>query len=217
MNWLKKIVLIILSLCLLILITESNGQTQDESFVSNKTTRVICIGDSILNNARYVGNNESVLDQLNKLDLEKLYTFNMLARDGAKLNDAFRQLDLYTNQNDNNAKIVIVSIGGNDLLAEDEEPRELFQQYLKLMKTIRSRVSDDVRIFSLGLYYPLSKKRFLNRIKQWNAWLNENADSNGYMVLNIETVITGQSDICYKIEPSAKGAKKIAELILNSL
>ncbi len=187
-----------------------------ESFSSKSPnkTRVVCVGDSILNNARYVGAGESVLDKLNRINeskFESKYVFDMLGRDGARMQDAFHQVVKAPRAN-----VYLVSIGGNDLLAEDIEPRELFQLCLKLVSEIRG-LSETARIYMLNLYYPKDKARFHARIAQWNAWLSEHADEHTYMTIQIDTVMTEPSDICFKIEPSAQGSEKIAQLIMESL
>ena len=190
-----------------------------DSFENKKSTMVYCVGDSMLNNAIYVEANQSVLFHLRN---ESQYKFVMLARDNARISDAFHQIDRIPEKEQEKEEasemVIVLSVGGNDLLAEDGDPRETFQHWLELVKSIRIRFGRSVRILVLGLYFPKSKQRFFDRIRQWNAWLLQNVDTSGaYNVIETSNVITETKDICYKIEPSEQGGAKIADLIKSNL
>ncbi len=200
-----------------------------ETFKSQKTKQIYCVGDSMLNNARYVGEGESVLDYLRLLG-SKSCDYVMVAKDGARLSDAFQQVDgLEITPSISNGDCIVISIGGNDLLAGatnilsenilSEDAETLFQRFLELVKSIHVKfdsTNSKTQLFVLNLYYPSSKKRFHGRIRQWNAWLDEHAAEAGYTVIHTDSVITADSDLCYKIEPSTQGGEKIAGLIATN-
>lgn len=197
----------------------------------DKQCIVYCVGDSMLNNARYVDANESVLANLTKdnntnttgtgtgTGTNTNFKFKMLAKDGARITDAFSQMDTINGDINGICHCIVLSAGGNDLLAEDGEPREIFQQFLDLVKSIHIKFGDAITLIVLGLYYPPQKPRFHDRIKQWNVWLDEYKSSKEYKMNVIQTAdfITDADDICYKIEPSAQGGQKIAHHIMLEL
>lgn len=180
----------------------------------NSVIMIYCVGDSMLNNARYVGYNQSVLDHLRNISEKEnnKMKFTMLAQDGARISDVYSQLTAIK-QSDNPITIIL-SVGGNDLLAEDAEPREQFHQWLNLVNAIQIQFYDSsIKIFVLGLYYPQTQTRFFDRIRQWNQWQK----INKYTVISTDDIITESKDICYKIEPSNQGGSKIASKIVNYL
>ncbi len=199
-------------------------QSQMLEAFDQKIKQIFCVGDSMLNNAHYVGAGESVLDCLQMLG-SKNCNYVMLAKDGARLSDVFQQIDTLTaSATGSDSCMMVVSVGGNDILSEakpvsqaslvDAETLEYFQIFLKLVKSIHVRFDRKMQIFVLNLYYPGSKKRFHDRIRQWNAWLDEHALTAGYTVIHTDSVMTEADDICYKIEPSPQGGEKIAGLII---
>ena len=187
-----------------------------------KKKQIYCVGDSMLNNARYVGADESVLDYLQLLGSESC-NYVMLAKDGARLSDAFQQmdnLDLAVSE-----PCIVLSVGGNDMLLGENDIETLFQRFLDLVKSIHVKfnkplhgdnTNSKTQLFVLNLYYPAAKPRFHDRIRQWNAWLDEHAGAADYTVIRTDSVMTEADDICYKIEPSAQGGKKIAGLIVGA-
>jgi hypothetical protein len=185
-----------------------------ETFKSQKTKQIYCVGDSMLNNARYVGEGESVLDYLQLLGSNSC-NYVMLAKDGARLSDAFQQVDsLDVSESE---PCMVLSVGGNDVLSEDAETLSFFQRFLELVKSIHVKfdgTNGKAQLFVLNLYYPAAKPRFHDRIRQWNAWLDDHAVAADYTVIRTDSVMTEGDDICYKIEPSAQGGEKIAGLII---
>ena len=181
-----------------------------------KKKQIYCVGDSMLNNARYVDEGESVLDYLQLLGSESC-NYVMLAKDGARLSDAFQQIDGLT-MSDSESCTIVLSVGGNDILYGGVSVTldTFFRRFLELIESIHIKSNDNVSIFVLGLYYPAALPRFYDRIRQWNVWLDEHALSAGYTVIHTDSVITEASDLCYKIEPSAQGGKKIAGLIAGA-
>jgi lysophospholipase L1-like esterase len=73
---------------------------------------VILLGDSVLNNSNYVPSGKSVGDILNS----KLSNVLNLAKDGATINDLYRQLDDIPIELDKAETFVFISAGGNDIL-----------------------------------------------------------------------------------------------------
>jgi len=220
--------------CLVICYHYLPSDFTQESF-GTKIKQIYCVGDSMLNNARYVGVGESVLDYLQLFGKKNSCNYVMLAKDGARLSDAFQQVDGFEiTPSISNGDCIVISIGGNDLLAGatnilsenilsenilSEDAETLFQRFLDLVKSIHVKfdsTNNKTQLFVLNLYYPAAKPRFHGRIRQWNAWLDEHASSAGYTVIHTDSVITADSDLCYKIEPSAQGGEKIAGLIVGA-
>lgn len=204
-----------------------------ESLINNsKNNTVILIGDSVLNNSKYIQYGEnSTFNNLKDI----LYNSNIVnyAEDGATIQDCFKQIDKIKlkevdNINDNNL-FIVVSCGGNDILNSNSNGKvgdlnvslEYLQNKLKLLiKTIQTKFPN-CKICVLNLYYPFSSKYLSYKpiIKLWNEKLNTLFVSlnNNYKVVNIASVITSPSDLVYDIEPSASGGKKVAICISNSV
>jgi len=77
-----------------------------------KTQYITLIGDSIFDNEVYVGDGDSVIDQLNE-KISKPIKATLVAVDGDVTNDVFKQLERLPNDTTH----LFISCGGNDALS----------------------------------------------------------------------------------------------------
>lgn len=179
---------------------------------SNKQT-IILLGDSMLNNSKYVKPGHSIEDILIKRDCE-VFVF---AQDGAKIVDVYSQLDnILINFNTANTYIFL-SIGGNDILNNEINNEininNLFEKYKRLINSIKSKLPK-TNIIALTLYYPADYKQYENIIKIWNSNIKKLMDKN---IIETDKLINNKIDIVYSIEPSFIGGQKIVNAILQKI
>jgi hypothetical protein len=186
------------------------------------THNIVLIGDSMLNNSVYVLSGQSIPDLISK-DLEKttgttLYNF---AKDGATINDCYSQLDKISTDLNNSNTSIFISIGGNNILnsrakMDSTAITNLFNQYIELIKSIKTRVPN-AELVVLNLYFPVRShyKSYYDPIEQWNKLLEDNT-FQGYKLIQTNKLLVIEDDFTYDIEPSFKGGKKIVRAILNN-
>lgn len=184
-----------------------------QSFIninSDMHKHVVLLGDSMVNNQNYVFENESV-----EYYLKQEYPFlNNLATDGAKMNDLNTQLHKLKSLNTPKDSSIIISIGGNDLL-DNQNVQKVFKKYKQLLSDVL-REYPDIHIYVLNIYYPpcCRFKRYYNIITQWNNLLNSLKSSN-ITIIPISEMLTEKDDFIFEIEPSKEGGKKIANKIID--
>jgi hypothetical protein len=181
------------------------------------TSRIILIGDSVLNNSNYVQNGESVTDYI-KLKTNNVFNF---AVDEATIADTYQQLEQLNQTFNNSNTFVFVSSGGNNILnskayLKSTATDDLFQQYSQLIQSIKTRLPN-ARLFCLNLYYPANSKYkpYHITIDKWNQLVKDN-EKLGYKVIQTNKLLVSKDDFIYDIEPSAKGAKIIANSLLST-
>ena len=182
----------------------------------NKDNKLVCIGDSILNNTNYVPVGKSVINYLrgNMVDVINV------AQDNAKIEDVYDQIrripDIKSNMN------IILSVGGNDLL-EYGPIKPVYEKYIKLVRYITDKYIDTYKckLYVLNLYYPKdeSMKKYYKIIRNWNSLLvnipiKYNINMN---IIDISKIIKEPTDLVHEIEPSATGGLKIADKIIQSV
>lgn len=180
-----------------------------DSFSNNYT--IILLGDSILNNSKYVKPGQSIEDILLKqCDCEVI----VFAQDGAKIVDVYSQLDnILINFNTPNTYIFL-SIGGNNILNNNEiNTNDLFEKYKRLLNSIKSKLPE-TNIISLTLYYPADYKQYANIIKIWNSNIKKIINRN---IIETDKLINNKIDIVYSIEPSFIGGQKIVNAIIQKI
>lgn len=213
--------LLVLLLVLLFCIIFKFNKIQFKEALTEKKT-IILIGDSILNNSKYVSIGNSVADNLKlKHDINKVV---LLARDGATIETCFNQFQSIANTNiniNNNDCNLYISIGGNNILnmlnkninVDEKQINQIFKKYKELIEKIKKQYPN-ANIYIFNLYFTLNKTH--NPIvEEWNKLLNSFCLKNKYILLRLDNLIT-TNDLIFEVEPSASGAKKIAELILNT-
>lgn len=202
-----------------------------ENFAEHKNNNIILLGDSILNNKKYVGLRESVPELFRQVLTEKnidakIYLY---AEDNAYINDVYYQLDkLPYYLTDNNNSVIFLSIGGNDLLGGSNLD-EMFLSYKKLVESIYIKFPN-TKLILLDLYNPYilsefnNNHSFSNLINIWNNKLYEFvpyfkskiSNNNKYIqIFKISNYLNDEKDFVNKIEPSYFGGIKIAQFGLQ--
>lgn len=194
-----------------------------ENFAEHKNNNIILLGDSILNNKKYVGLRESIPELFSQVFTEnnidaKIYLY---AEDNAYINDVYYQLDkLPYYLTDNNNSVIFLSIGGNDLLGGSNLD-EMFLSYKKLVESIYIKFPN-IKLILLDLYIPFDiDKNLKEKINIWNnklyylaknikSILNRNFLFN-INIFKISNYLNEQSDFVNKIEPSYYGGKKLVK------
>ena len=187
---------------------------------------IVLLGDSILDNSRYVLSNKSVADVIKAGNIGETYCY---ARDGATLSDVYKQLEFIPKEIN---AYIFLSVGGNDILYHyehcahclidknsDDFLNSTFDIYKDLVKSITIRCPNN-KLYLLDIYYPNNEKYqiYYNIISKWNQMLHTFASNNKNVsgVLQISNVVSKEDDFVYNIEPSQKGGYKIAEQIIQS-
>lgn len=175
----------------------------------------ICLGDSVINNEKYVLPGESVISYLSK----SLHIYN-LSQDNARINDIPYQLaEIDPDQLKYENISVILSIGGNNLL-NMEDVDEVFIKYTHLVKTILSKyIKGNGLLYLLNLYYPVdpSIHLFYPIISKWNKYLSKLDTYPKIRVIDLSNLLIDSEDFTHVIEPSEIGGSKIVTAITHSI
>ena len=168
-------------------------------------SNLILIGDSILNNSNYVSEKNNVENKLKLLG----YNVTCLAKDNTTLDTIDFQLNKLNLLNKKD--VIIISVGGNDILAR-KNINDIEYQYEEMIKQIKNKGYN--RILILDVYYPpfVQCKPFYKKVSIWNNSLTKftNQDCN---VVRISKIMNSGKDFVYEIEPSEIGSEKIANYI----
>jgi hypothetical protein len=200
--------------------------TLEEALTNNTNTitsnNIVLIGDSMLNNSAYVLSGQSIPDLISK-DLEKITgtTLYNFAKDGATINDCYSQLDKISTDLNNSNTSIFISVGGNNILNSRTKMdfiaiTNLFDQYIQLIKSIKTRVPN-AELTVLNLYFPVRShyKSYYSAIEQWNKLLEDNT-FQGYKLIQTNKLLVTPDDFTYDIEPSFKGGKIIVKAIMDN-
>lgn len=189
----------------------------------NKT--YILLGDSILKNDSYIGNNKSVSQLIAERNNNQLNVV-CLAKDNSKLIDIYGQIEQINVDYNTSNTTVFLSAGGNDILFYYVEQNQDITNtaYLQQMLTSYTNVVNSIRvrlpkatICLIDVYYPnsLRYQRFHSVIKSWNELVDQFARQYNYNILHISKLLTESTDFAFHIEPSFSGGEKIANRIAN--
>lgn len=204
-------ILIIICICWIIKFS-SNIEIFNTKKVSNDKI-LICIGDSILNNEKYVPVGKSVINYLQN----NMKVIN-LAQDNAKILDVYNQLRRIPHiTSDMNIDMnIIMSIGGNNLL-EYDRIETVHANYVELVNYITQTYKS--QLYVLNLYYPTdeSMTKYYTIINKWNSILNNISSKYNIEIIDISTLINKPTDLVKKIEPSITGGLKISDEIIRSV
>lgn len=198
---------------------ELEGMKSDDDF---KT--IVLLGDSILKNNYYVGDDKSVEYLLKKEDDVKIIN---LAVNDSKICDIYSQVNKIPINVNNSKTSIFISVGGNDILDRYVERNNsnlkdfsflntFIGSYKNLIKTIKNKM-DKCRVIILDVYYPTSAPYlpYKEIIKEWNKKVYDYAKEKKLDILKISDIVTNRNDFTFDIEPSEKGGEKIVEAILN--
>lgn len=191
---------------------------------------IVLLGDSVFDNKRYVGGEPDVVEHLREM-LPRHWRASLKAIDGSVVENVRRQQAEVSED----ATHLIVSVGGNDALMNTDVLQmransaaeiltvlairaESFESgYAKMLEAvIRQNSSTAV----CTIYYPNFSDVSLQKIAVaaltvFNDVILRQAISAGVPVLDLRLICSEKSDYANEIEPSGKGARKIAEKILE--
>jgi hypothetical protein len=194
--------------------------------------RLALLGDSILDNGPYVKPEPDTADHLQR-SLGAAWSLDLLARDGSTIADLRFQLAEVASDTD----VAVLSVGGNDavehiglldpkpttntkLLADVAAMSEGFATaYDPLLEDLQGRVR---RLLVCTIYEPPLIDETTARLARVPlAVLNDQiirvAARRGLDILDLRAVCTEPADFVKEIEPSPRGAHKIALAIANAI
>ena len=189
-----------------------------ETFISSNKT-IILLGDSILNNNKYVSSNSSIPFLLNLHLTNQNDKLINLAQDNASISIVYNQLAKIPIDLNNSNTFIILSVGGNDLLNGFEDINHIISKYDSLIKSIHTKLPL-VNLFLMNLYYPFefesinnnNSKQYYSLIKKWNNHI----ENSFHKQINLTKIINNSDDL-FNIEPSSIGGQKIVEHIINNI
>jgi lysophospholipase L1-like esterase len=191
-------------------------------------SHVVLLGDSIFDNAVYVGNAPDVVQQVHQL-LSHGSKATLEAVDGSTTEDVPEQLRRLPSD----ATHLIVSVGGNDALNSSDflgaparstaealaglaDIADEFQRrYHAMLVEVLAR---ELPTAICTIYYPRFPDAVLQRIAVtaltvFNDCIIRAAVMHGIPLLDLRFVCTEERDYANPIEPSAQGGEKIAKAI----
>jgi lysophospholipase L1-like esterase len=198
--------------------------------MANRT--VLLLGDSILDNEPYTGGAPDTTAHL-RSTLGAGWTVELLARDGATMVDVASQLRRIPRHE----AVAFLSVGGNDLaqhiglLARSSTSAEsVLGELLQIAdrfsanydEVARSLAAKVERTILCTIYeVQLEPRPFAELARVPLGVLNDRiirvAARSGLEVLELRDVCTSPADFVMQIEPSARGARRIADSIANVL
>lgn len=193
-------------------------------------SHIVLLGDSIFDNAAYVGGGPDVIRHLRAM-LPAGWRATLCALDGAVSRGIERQLERVPPD----ATHLIVSVGGNDGLGHAgvlREPARTIADALLRLADVREQFARDYRAMLeavLGrnlptalccVYYPRFPDSVLQRqgvaaLSLFNDIITVEAFARGLPVIDLRLVCDEQADYANPIEPSVQGGEKIAAAILR--
>jgi lysophospholipase L1-like esterase len=193
---------------------------------------VVLLGDSILDNAAYVGGGPDVVQQLRQR-LPHGWRATLGALDGSTIRDVPRQLRLLPAD----ATYLILSVGGNDALGSvdflDAPAGSTAEALLGLTEIAdgfeRGYHAMLTEVLAQGLptaictiYYPRFPDATLQKIAVtaltvFNDCIIRLAFFHRIPLLDLRFICTEEGDYANPIEPSARGGEKIAQAIVETV
>ncbi|VAW49548.1 hypothetical protein MNBD_GAMMA03-923 [hydrothermal vent metagenome] len=210
-------------------IDKDNLNQKNNSTDEKKKNHILLLGDSIFDNAGYVGSGESVIEQLQtNIPVDSKAT--LLAVDGDITSDVYAQLELIPE----GVTHAFLSIGGNDALrivnvlqqsvSTVGEAMEIFTEirldfqnsYRKLITQIKQKV-DKLIICTVHDSVPDFEPRALTALSMFNEIILKEAFAINASVIDLRLLCNEKEDYSTisPIEPSGQGARKIVEQIVK--
>jgi len=182
------------------------------------TQNVVLLGDSILNNSGYV-RSQYIVGNIIKKTYPKTI---VLAADNATVSSTRNQihaLQQYPHLNTSNTYLFL-SVGGNDILqlSSTFTIEMLFEQYKKLVASILASFNK-THLRLVNIYYPHSSsyQKYHRAIEKWNLMLATFAMQQNLGIILLDKNLQDPNDFIMDIEPSQKGAKMIAKMIVRNV
>jgi lysophospholipase L1-like esterase len=193
-------------------------------------THVVLLGDSVFDNASYVGGGADVVTHLRALAPEG-WRATLKAVDGSVVSHVAWQLETAPED----ATHLIVSAGGNDALMNAGmlgEGAESFAEVLNRLADVAEAFESDYRrmleaLRSTGkpaavstIYYPRMEDASVQRLavsalSTFNDVITRAAFGAGLPLLDLRLICNEDSDYANPIEPSEAGGAKIARAIVR--
>jgi hypothetical protein len=193
-------------------------------------THIVLLGDSIFDNASYVNAGEDVIHHLRR-KIPSTWKATLLAIDGSittDVNEQIQKLPIDTTH-------LFLSVGGNDALGninylyqQAESVSEVMIQFDKLTKIFSNDYSNALNgllnkqlpTTVCTIYNPNHEQADKNTIAStaltiWNDVITQAAITNGLPIIELRQIFTNPSDYANPIEPSAIGAAKLSDQILE--
>jgi hypothetical protein len=191
-------------------------------------SHVVLLGDSIFDNAAYVGGGPDVIRQLRAL-LPAGWKGTLAAVDGAVTTSVARQLQ----QVPRDATHLVVSVGGNDALGQvhilDDASRSIAdalnrlagigdgfeRSYGAMLDAVMARALPTVLCTIYNPRYPDPRMQRLAvaGLTIYNDTITRAAFGRGLPVIDLRLVCDDDADYANPIEPSSRGGEKIAAAI----
>lgn len=189
---------------------------------------VVLLGDSVFDNAAYVGGGPDVVQQLRTV-LPGDWQATLLAVDGNVIADVTRQLERLPGS----ASHLVVSVGGNDALGMSgvlERATQSVGGALSLLAEVRERFRAEYRAMLDAVQaatrpaalctiydprYPDPQRRLLagTALTLLNDVITREAFSRDLSLLDLRVLCGQDADFANPIEPSVQGGQKIAQAI----
>ena len=192
---------------------------------------LVLLGDSIFDNAPYVGKNPDVIEQLRE-KLPDGWSATLKAIDGSKINDVHAQLELPAD-----ATHLILSVGGNNALSHLNilnqsviSSTEVFNNLANISQEFEAQYHTLLqKITKIGLptvvctiYYPshsqyIERKIAIAALATFNDVIIKQAFQSGVPLIDLRLTCNESQDYANAIEPSATGGAKIVNAIMNAV
>ena len=188
---------------------------------------LVLIGDSVFDNAAYV-NGPDVRAQV-ETKMPDDWAVSLLAVDGSYILDVPNQLE----QLPDDAQILVVSTGGNDVLVQtevlgdavstvgeallllDDAVGQFREDYCQMLEAVAAA---DVQSYICTIYRPDFPDEDFQRMTStalglFNDVIVEEASLRLLPILDIRAIFTDNGDYANPIEPSVQGGQKLADEI----
>jgi lysophospholipase L1-like esterase len=193
-------------------------------------THVVLLGDSVFDNASYVGGGADVVTHLRGLVPEG-WRATLKAVDGSVVNHVSWQLETLPED----ATHLIVSVGGNDALMNAGilgEGAESFAEVLDRLAGVAEAFESDYRrmldallaaakpVAVSTIYYPRMDDARVQRLAcaalaTFNDVITRAAFETGLPLIDLRLICNDAADYANPIEPSEAGGAKIASAIVK--
>jgi hypothetical protein len=191
------------------------------------TGHVVLLGDSIFDNAAYVGGAPDVVRQL-RGELPAGWKASLLAVDGAVTASVARQVD----EVPADASLLVVSVGGNDALGESHllqqrassigeavmklaEAQERFAAgYAAMVDAVLARRLPTALCTIYDANFPPPEGQVITAaLSLFNDMITRAAFARGLPLIDLRLICSEPADYANPIEPSEQGGAKIAAAI----
>jgi hypothetical protein len=191
---------------------------------------IVLLGDSIFDNQAYVGKEPDVITHLQAM-IPQDWQATLKAVDGSVVENVSGQLP----DSPADATHFVISAGGNNALmnadilglnvnssaevfsALSDRGSDFEDYYRKMLKTVLER---NLPTAVCTIYYPnfpdsFMQKTALSALSVFNDVIIRQASAAGIPLLDLRLICNEKDDYANEIEPSSKGGRKIAAVILE--